>query len=149
MSLTFGMLGVMVFSLTLPMTRMAIVDLDPTFVGLGRAIVAVGIASIFLWVGKAPRTVGRQWLRLGSTSLVVVIGFLLLSIWALESVPSAHKAVIVGKLPLATALFGDSQAGERPSLFFWGATIAGSAAIAIFPVSSGGGSFRLADFFGS
>ena len=147
MSLIFGMLGVMGFSLTLPMTRMAIVDLNPTFVGLGRAIVAAGIASVFLWVGKAPRPAGRQWLRLGATSLGVVIGFPLLSTWALESVPSAHGAVIVGTLPLATALFGAWLAGERPNLIFWGATIVGSATIAVFSFSSVGGAFRLADFF--
>ncbi len=58
MSLFFGMLGVMGFSLTLPMTRLAIVDLDPTFVGFGRSLVAVGVAAIFLWIAKAPRPVG-------------------------------------------------------------------------------------------
>ena len=147
MSLFFGMLGVMGFSLTLPMTRLAIVDLDPTFVGFGRSLVAVGVAAIFLWIAKAPRPVGRQWPRLAATSLGVVVGFPLLSTWALESVPSAHGAVIVGTLLLATALFGTWLAGERPSLIFWGATIVGSATIAIFSFSSGGGSFRIADFF--
>ncbi|MHB1757825.1 MAG: EamA family transporter [Leptospirillum sp.] len=94
--------------------------------GLGRAIVAAGIASVFFWVGKAPSPAGRQWLRLGATSLGVVIGFPLLSTWALESVPSTHGAVIVGTLPLATALFGAWLAGERPNLIFWRATISKS-----------------------
>ena len=59
-SLAFGMLGVLGFSFTLPATRLAVVDLDPTFVGFGRAIVAAGLDVIALWIAKAPRPVGRQ-----------------------------------------------------------------------------------------
>jgi drug/metabolite transporter (DMT)-like permease len=145
-SLAFGMLGVLGFSLTLPATRLAVVDLDPTFVGLGRAIVAAGLAAITLWVAKAQKPVGRQWLRLGATAMGVVVGFPLLSTWAMKSVPAAHGAVIVGLLPLSTALFGVWLSSERPSLLFWVSTFIGSAAIATFSFSSGGGSFKTADF---
>jgi len=140
------MLGVLGFSLTLPATRLAVVDLDPTFVGLGRAIVAAGLAAIALWVAKAPKPVGRQWLRLGATAMGVVVGFPLLSTWAMKSVPASHGAVIVGLLPLSTALFGVWLASERLRLRFWVSTFIGSAAIAVFSFSSGGGSFQTADF---
>lgn len=145
-SLFFGMLGVLGFSLTLPATKLAVVGLDPTFVGLGRAVIAAGLAAIILWIAKAPKPVGRQWLRLGATALGVVIGFPLLSTWAMKSVPATHGAVIVGLIPLFTALFGAWLAGERPGLLFWLSTIVGSTVIVVFSFSFGEGSFQAADF---
>ncbi len=142
-SLFFGMLGVLGFSITLPATRLAVVDLDPTFVGLGRAVIAAGLAAIILWIAKAPKPVGRQWLRLGATALGVVVEFPLLSTWAMKSVSAAHGAVIVGLIPLSTAVFGAWLAGERPGLLFWISTIVGSTVIAVFSFSSGEGSLVL------
>ena len=146
LSILYGMLGVIGFSLTLPATRLAVAELDPTFVGLGRAIVAAAIAAIALVMAHAPRPVGTQWLRLAGTAIGVVIGFPLLSTWAMTTVPAAHGGVIVGLIPLATALFGAWLAGERPRPLFWASTIAGSITIAFFSLSSGGGSFQIGDF---
>lgn len=145
-STIFGALGVLGFSLTLPATRLAVIELDPTFVGLGRAIVAALLAGIALVMAHAPRPVGMQWLRLGGTAIGVVIGFPLLSAWAMTTVPAAHGAVVVGLLPLSTALFGAWLAGERPRPIFWASTIAGSVTIAFFSLSAGGGSFHTGDF---
>ena len=146
LSILFGMLGVIGFSLTLPATRLAVAELDATFVGLGRALIAAIIAAIALALAHAPRPVGMQWLRLAGTAVGVVIGFPLLSSWAMTTVPAAHGGVVVGLLPLATALFGAWLAGERPRPIFWASTIAGSITIAIFSLSSGGGSFQAGDF---
>lgn len=145
-STIFGMLGVIGFSLTLPATRLAVADLDPTFVGLGRAIIAAFIAGIALVMARAPRPVGIQWLRLAGTAIGVVLGFPLLSTWAMTSVPASHGAVVVGLLPLATALFGAWLAGERPRPLFWASTVMGSITIAFFLLSSGEGSFHTEDF---
>ncbi|MBI3774871.1 MAG: EamA/RhaT family transporter, partial [Gammaproteobacteria bacterium] len=82
-SLMYGLLGVIGFSLTLPATRFAVASLDTTFVGLGRALVAAVFAAVALWILRAPRPVGRQWLRLAAVALGVVIGFPLFSSWAL------------------------------------------------------------------
>lgn len=144
-STIFGMLGILGFSLTLPATRMAVAELDPTFVGIGRAIIAACIAGIALAMTRAARPVGMQWLRLGATAAGVVIGFPLLSAWAMTTVPAAHAAVVVGLLPLATALFGAWLGGERPHPIFWASTLAGSLTIAFFSLSSGGGSFQTGD----
>lgn len=144
-STLYGTLGVVGFSLTLPATRLAVTELDPTFVGIGRAIIAAALAGLALAMARAPRPVGKQWLRLGGTAIGVVIGFPLLSAWAMTTVPAAHGAVVVGLLPLATALFGAWLAGERPRPLFWASTIAGSATIAFFSLSSGGGSFQTGD----
>ncbi len=145
-SIIFGLLGVVGFSLTLPATRLAVTELDPTFVGLGRAIIAAAIAGIALAMAHATRPVGMQWLRLCGTAIGVVIGFPLLSTWAMTTVPAAHGAVVVGLLPLSTALFGAWLAGERPRPLFWASTIVGSVTIAFFSLSSGGGSFHTGDF---
>lgn len=144
-SLIFGLLGVAGFSLTLPATRLAVVDLDPTFVGLGRALVAAALAGMALWLTRAPKPQGRQWLRLGVIALGVVIGFPLFSSWAMHSVPASHGAVVIGLLPLSTALFGALLAGERPPPLFWASTLLGSAVIAAFSLASGGYSLQWAD----
>lgn len=144
-STIFGTLGVVGFSLTLPFTRLAVAELDPVFVGLGRAVIAAVLAGMALAMVRAPRPVGMQWLRLSGTAIGVVIGFPLLSTWAMTTVPAAHGAVVVGLLPLSTALFGALLAGERPRPLFWASTLAGSITIAFFSLSSGGGSFHTGD----
>lgn len=144
-STIFGMLGVMGFSLTLPATRLAVAELDPTFVGLGRAIIAALMAGFALAITRTARPVGMQWLRMAGTAIGVVIGFPLLSTWAMTTVPAAHGAVVVGLLPLSTAFFGAWLAGERPHLFYWISTIVGSMTIAIFLLSSGNGAFHTGD----
>ena len=138
-STIYGMLGVVGFSLTLPATHLAVAELDPTFVGLGRAIIAAIMAGLALAITRAPTPTGMQWLRLAGTAIGVVIGFPLLSAWAMTTVPVAHGAVVVGLLPLSTAFFGAWLAGERPHFRFWVSTIVGSVTIAIFSLSSGDG----------
>lgn len=145
-SIIFGLLGVIGFSLTLPATRWAVSELDPTFVGVGRAIIAAVIASITILLTGAPKPIGKQWLRLCGTAIGVVVGFPLLSAWAMTTVPAAHGAVVIGLLPLSTALFGACLAGERPRPLFWVSTIIGGITIASFSLSSGEGTFRTGDF---
>ncbi len=145
-STILGLLGVMGFSLTLPATRLALTELDPIFVGIGRAIVAAAIAGIALALTRAQKPVGMQWFRLGGSATGVVIGFPLLATWAMTTVPAAHGAVVGGLLPLSTALFGAWLAGERPRPLFWVSTITGSITIAVFSLSSGGGSLQTGDF---
>jgi drug/metabolite transporter (DMT)-like permease len=143
-SIIFGLVGVIGFSLTLPATRIAVAELDPTFVDLGRAIIAAPIAGTALAMTGAQRPGGKQWFRLAGTALGVVIGFPLLSAWAMKAVPAAHGAVVVGLLPLSTAVFGAWLAGERPRATFWVSTLAGSAIIAVFYRAAwcwGGGPF--------
>jgi drug/metabolite transporter (DMT)-like permease len=144
-SLAFGFLGILGFSLTLPATRVAVVDLDPTFVGLGRGIVAAGFAAVGLIIARSSFPNRRQWFRLAATAMGVVIGFPLLSAMAMETVPASHGAVIVGLTPLTTALFGVWLARERPSPLYWAATIIGSAVIVTFALVTGAGSLQIAD----
>ncbi|MFC7514557.1 DMT family transporter [Herbaspirillum sp. GCM10030257] len=140
-----GMVGVAIFSLTLPFTRMAVAELNPVLVALGRAVVAaMGSAALLWWVG-APRPTPRQWRALTITSLGVVVGFPVFSSIAMRYVPASHGAVVIGILPLATALFGALRFGERPSVGFWIAAFFGSALVVGFALWQGGGEFHVAD----
>ncbi|MDT0355438.1 DMT family transporter [Herbaspirillum huttiense F1] len=141
-----GLIGVAIFSLTLPFTRIAVAELNPAFVAFGRAVVA-GVCALALlaWI-KAPRPTRQQLRGLIITALGVVVGFPLFSSIAMRYVPAAHGAVVVGLLPLATALFGALRFGERPSKGFWLAALAGSGIVIVFALREGGGSFHLADF---
>ncbi|WP_167541843.1 DMT family transporter [Herbaspirillum rhizosphaerae] len=141
-----GFVGVAVFSLTLPFTRIAVAELNPAFVAFGRALVAAICAIGMLWHLKAPRPTMLQVRGLLITALGVVVGFPLFSSIAMHYVPAAHGAVVVGLLPLATALFGALRFGERPSLGFWIAALIGSAIVIVFALRQGGGSFHPADF---
>ncbi|WP_197488502.1 DMT family transporter [Methylomonas koyamae] len=143
----FGCAGILGFSLTLPATRMAVAELDPVFVGLGRAVAASLLAALALWWrgGRLPR--GSQWLRLAATAGGVVIGFPLLSALALKQVSAVHAAVVVGLTPLLTAGFGVLLSGERPAWPFWLATALGSAAILVFVYLSGEARLQQADLY--
>jgi drug/metabolite transporter (DMT)-like permease len=127
------------------MTRLAVAEIDPTLVGLGRAVVAGLLAAALLAV-RGDRSPARAlWPRLALVSLGVVIGFPLFSSIALRSVPSAHGAVITGLLPVATAVMAVLRAGERPSWAFWGASALGLAAVLAFAAVQGAGRPHLAD----
>lgn len=143
--LGFGSLGVLCFSLTLPATRLAVADLDGTVVGLGRALVAAVLAASLLLIRRERPPSRAQLGRLAIVAAGVVVGFPLLSAWAIERVPAAHGAVVTGLLPLATALMATLRAGERPSVGFWLASLAGLAAVLAFGLSMGGGALQEAD----
>jgi drug/metabolite transporter (DMT)-like permease len=143
--LWYGLLGVLGFSLTLPATRVAVGYLDPSVVGLGRALVAAVLAALLLAITRQRRP-GRA--DLGSLTIVaggVILGFPFLSAWALRQVPASHGAIVIGLLPLATALAAAIRHGERPSWQFWLASLAGSAAVIGFASATGTGGLHAAD----
>ncbi|MBW4473419.1 MAG: DMT family transporter [Stenomitos rutilans HA7619-LM2] len=141
----YGFLGVLVFSLTLPATRMAVSGFDPVFVGLGRAIVAAGLSLILLVITRQTIPPLRFLPQFCLVVAGVVIGFPLLSAIAMRDAPASYGAVITGLLPLSTALCGVWRADERPSLPFWIFAGLGSTLVIGFALLSGGGSLRLAD----
>ncbi|WP_247869673.1 DMT family transporter [Herbaspirillum sp. ST 5-3] len=141
-----GTIGVAIFSLTLPFTRMAVAELNPVLVALGRAVVAAIGSGLLLWWLGAPRPTRSQLRALAVISLGVVVGFPVLSSIAMRYVPASHGAIVIGVLPLATALFGALRFGERPSVGFWIAAIAGSVLVIAFALWQGGGTLHAADF---
>ena len=132
------MLGVLGFSFSLPLTRLAVEDLDPTFVGLGRALVAAVARRRVTRRRPANRYRHRRDLpRFAAVGLGVVIGFPLFSSLALKHLSSAHASVIVGLLPAATAAYAVARLGERPPLAFWLAALAGLVAVLAFAATQG------------
>ena len=145
LGLGYGFLGVLGFSLTLPATRIAVTDLDPVVVGLGRAVVASILAVAMLWATHQPLPSRKHLRSLLIVAAGVILGFPLLSAWAMQRLPAAHGAVVLGLLPLMTAIAGTLRAGERPSRDFWVASTVGSITVVLFAVTSGAGQIQGAD----
>jgi drug/metabolite transporter (DMT)-like permease len=142
-----GFLGVLAFSFTLPATRVAVEQLDPTFVGIGREAIAAIPAGLILLFTRAPLPSPAQLRRLAVVSVGVVFGWPLFSALALQHLTSAHSAVIVGILPAATAVAAVLRGGERPTRRFWLASVGGLVAVLAFAASQGAGLLSTADVF--
>jgi drug/metabolite transporter (DMT)-like permease len=117
--LLWGFVGVLAFSLTLPLTRIAVGGLSPLFIGAGRAVIAALLAALVLGVTRQRRPRGSQWWRLALVAAGVVAGFPLLTSYALTTASASHGAVVIALLPAATAVFAVLRGHERPPLPFW------------------------------
>lgn len=136
-----GLLGVVIFSGSLPATRVAVADLSPLFLTSARAVIAALLGLVFLLGLRQAKPARADILSLGVVSIGVVVGFPLLTGLALRHVTAAHSIVFIGLLPLATALFGVLRGGERPRPAFWIFSGVGGATVAGFALSrSEGGS---------
>lgn len=130
-----GLLGVIIFSGSLPATRLAVQDMEPLLLTFLRASIA-GLLAVALLVGfrqKRPRL--AQLVPLIIVSSGVVIGFPLLTALALQRITSAHSIVFIGLLPLMTALFGVLRGGERPRRAFWIFSLLGSLLVVGFALT--------------
>lgn len=144
-----GLAGVLVFSLTLPATRVAVTDMDPWFVAFARMMGAGFLAFGYLWATRAPVPDRSQLRKLAVVALGVVVGFPVFSSLALATQTASHGAVVTALLPTATAVFAVLRGGERPRVWFWCASFAGLVAILFFVTlsSSLSGGLQLADLF--
>ncbi len=132
-----GFIGVVIFSGSLPATRLAVMEFDPVFLTMLRAAIAAVLGVLMLWLLKEKRPARHQWVPLVIVALGVVIGFPLLTALALQYVTSAHSIVFIGLLPLATAVFGVLRGGERPRPVFWLFSLLGSALVMGYAVAQG------------
>jgi drug/metabolite transporter (DMT)-like permease len=141
--LWLGLVGVAIFALTLPMTRLAVgtpeaPQLSGVFIALGRAVVAAALSAVFLLATRAPLPRRGQWWPLALTAGGVVFGFPLLTSIAMRHVEAVHASVIVGVLPLATALVGALLHRQRPSTGFWACAALGSGLVVAYAVLQSG-----------
>lgn len=141
--LLLGLLGVAIFALSIPFTRLAggsVEDpqLPPAFVAMGRAAAAGLLAGVYLLLTGAPRPRGGQWGLLGVTALGVVFGWPLFLGWAVRHVEAVHASVVSGILPLATAVLAALWGRHRPSLRFWLCAVTGCALVVAFAAVQGG-----------
>lgn len=148
-----GFIGVVIFALSLPMTRLATGSTDApqlsgVFVAFGRAVVAGALSIIYLAVTRAPRPARADRVPLAFIAGGVVIGFPLCMSVAMRYVESVHGSAILGFLPLATAAIGAWVNRQRPPGIFWAVAALGSALVMAFPFVKTGatlGGFNPAD----
>jgi drug/metabolite transporter (DMT)-like permease len=131
----YGFIGIVIFSGSLPATRVAVAEFDPVFLTFTRAAIAGLLASVLLIALPQKRPEHRDIVSLSIIALGVVVGFPLLTALALQHITSAHSIVFIGILPLATAIFGVLRAGDRPHPAYWLFAVAGSALVAGFALT--------------
>jgi drug/metabolite transporter (DMT)-like permease len=134
-----------IFSGTLPATRVAVTGLDPLFVTFARAAVAGCLAGALLLTLRERRPRRSDLGSLIITAAGVVVGFPLLTALALRHITAAHSLVYIGLMPLSTALFGVWRGGERPRFGFWLFSGTGSALVVAFAFAQGGAATVLGD----
>lgn len=138
-------LGVVAFSLTFPATAWGLEGFGPWALVAVRSVLAAALAGgclLFLRVRLPER---RHWAGLAVVAAGVVLGFPMLTTLALETSTTSHAAVVVGLLPLTTALLSALRTGVRPSRTFWAAALAGAAAVLAFTIAQSGGALTAAD----
>ncbi|WP_456685592.1 DMT family transporter [Bradyrhizobium sp. P5_C11_2] len=133
-----GLLGVIIFSGSLPATRVAVGGFSALFLTSARAVIAALIGAAVLGLLRQAWPARKDLAALAIVSLGVVLGFPLLTALALQHITSAHSIVFIGLLPLSTAVFGVLRGGERPQPLFWLFAILGSATVAGFALSNDG-----------
>ena len=132
-----GLIGVIIFSGSLPATRIAVSGFTPLFLTSARAVIAALLGAGLLLLLPQKRPARADIGPLTVVAAGVVIGFPLLTALALEHITAARSIVFIGLLPLATALFGVLRGGERPKLAFWLFSVVGAATVAGFALGNG------------
>jgi len=127
-----GLLGVLIFSGSLPATRIAVSGFNPLFLTSARAVIAALLGIGLLVLLKQSRPSRSDFLSLVIVAIGVVVGFPLLTALALQHITSAHSIVFIGLLPFSTAIFGVLRGGEKPKPLFWLFSCLGSLTVATF-----------------
>ena len=133
-----GIVGVVIFSGSLPATRVAVGGFSPLFLTSARASIAAVLAAVLLLALRETRPARGDLGRLVVVAIGVVVGFPLLTALALRHITSAHSLVFIGMLPMATAAFGVLRGGERPRPLFWLFSGLGAAIVAGFALMESG-----------
>ncbi|MBH5403191.1 DMT family transporter [Bradyrhizobium sp. CNPSo 4010] len=130
-----GLLGVIIFSGSLPATRVAVGGFSALFLTSARAVIAALIGAAVLGLLRQARPQRGDLASLTIVAIGVVVGFPLLTALALQHITSARSIVFIGLLPLSTAIFAVLRGGERPRPLFWLFACLGSATVAGFALS--------------
>jgi drug/metabolite transporter (DMT)-like permease len=145
--LILGAIGVLIFSLTMPMTKIAMAGdlLSPWFVWAGRTVLAAGAGIVYLLATRAPWPPRAAWWPVAGATLGIVFGWPLLNTLALQTVPSSHAAVVNGILPLSTAAIGAWLNRETLSRRFWACAVGGTVLVCAYAWQRTQGELHAAD----
>jgi len=130
-----GFIGMLIFSGSLPATRLAVESFDPVFLTVARACIAGALGLVLLLAFRERRPARQEIFPLLIVAAGVVIGFPLLTAFALLYITSAESLAFIGLLPIATAIFGMVRGGEHPPRAFWLFAITGSAIVVIYALT--------------
>jgi drug/metabolite transporter (DMT)-like permease len=134
--LILGLTAVLMFSGTVPATRIAVATIDPIVVGVGRSALGALLAIGYLVAVRAARPSRAQWPAILVVAAGAAVGFGWFSAEALRTVSAAHGSVVIGILPMLTAVFGAVRTGARPRPLFWIATAGGTAVVVVYAAAS-------------
>ncbi|WP_128112879.1 DMT family transporter [Polynucleobacter necessarius] len=140
-----GFIGILIFSLTLPVSKIAVLSFNPYFIAFGRALLAGLVALAYLLYKKEAIPSKVDFIKFVIISLGVVFGFLIFTTVAMTQGSSSHGAVILGMMPLATTVIGVLRFKERPSLGFWLVSILGAGLVVLYALLKSSGSFTYVD----
>src|SRR5262245_51436897 len=145
LGLLLGFVGMVIFGGTLPATRLAVSAIDPIALTAMRAAIA-GLCSLaLLLVLRRPIPPRALWPQLVIAMLCVSIFFPMLMAFGMRTVDASHGGVVLGVLPIATALVAVAITHERPRPLFWIASLAGAALVIAFALRQGGGAMSVGD----
>ena len=138
LGVALALVGVVLFSFSLPWTVWALESFDPVLTATGRAAIAGVIAGAVLAVRRVPWPERRYWRPLAYTMAGAVFGWPILIALALQRTTAAHAAVIAAIMPLVTAVIAVLRAKEHVARQFWIAAVTGTAALVVFALLRGG-----------
>ena len=134
-----GFIGVAIFSLTLPFTRIAVQEMTPFYVSFGRAVIAGVCGALLLLLTKSPLPTKSQFKKLLITAFGVVYGFPIFTSLAMQTLPSAHSGIVLGIIPLAMSAVGAIRFRERPSFAYWITAACGTLLVLVYSMIDSGG----------
>lgn len=140
-----GFVGILIFSLTLPVSKIAVLSFDPYFIAFGRALLAGLVATAYLAYKKELFPQKKDFAKFAVIALGVVFGFPIFTTVAMTQGSSSHGAVILGMMPLATTVIGVIRFKERPSLGFWLVSLLGALLVVMYALLQNSGSFTNVD----
>jgi drug/metabolite transporter (DMT)-like permease len=145
LGLLLGFVGMAIFGGTLPATRIAVSAIDPIALTALPTAIAGLFALALLIALRRPLPPRRLWLQLAIAMLCVSVLFPFLMALAMQTVDASHGGVVLGILPIATALVAVVITHERPKPLFWIAPIIGAALVIAFAMRQGGGALSVGD----
>ncbi len=142
-----GFIGVLIFSLTLPLTRIAVQEMTPFYLSFGRGVIAGVCGALMLLVTQSPLPTKSQLKKLLITAFCVVYGFPIFTSIAMKTLPSAHSGIVLGILPLASSAIGAIRFSERPSVGYWVSAICGTVLVLAYSMIDSGEGLAIGDIW--
>lgn len=140
-----GLLAVFLFSLTLPLSRYVVQEISPITTGFARSAIAGLLALPALFITRQRLPTRREWKGLAVVSLGIIYVFPIFVAWAMKYTPASHGSIVIGLLPLATAIAAAILGYDRPPRRFWAAAFAGSITVVGYALYHAGGAVHAAD----